>query len=38
VFTTVIHAAGFRLVALGRWLRDRRRSAADEVRPDARSA
>jgi hypothetical protein len=35
LFTTVIYAAGFGLVTLGRWLRDRRAPARDEVRLDA---
>lgn len=34
-FTTVIYAAGFGLVTLGQWLRNRRRAATDEVRLDS---
>lgn len=35
LFTTVIYGAGFGLVTLGHWLRNRRRTPAHEVRLDA---
>jgi hypothetical protein len=37
-FTTMIYAAGFGLIALGHWLRNRRRAAGDDVRLDRQSA
>ncbi|MFI0352271.1 hypothetical protein [Actinomadura sp. 9N407] len=35
LFTSVIYIAGFGLVTLGHWLRNRHRPAADEVRLDS---
>jgi hypothetical protein len=33
-FTTAVYAVGFGLIALGHWLRNRRRAASDEIRLD----